>query len=491
MSRQDKNPPSLVLLWLVGVFQPVSPDELHKIVGQYFEDYKEILTLDDIKSICWQYEFMKCFVKVHKNPNLYSLTLRGNKLLSIKARLSRDKARFYLLNQVRHALITKSCVSGVGLGDVASSANAKSGIEGSESIRFASFVPRSQTLWTRYSEQFSSIGNLPESQDTSFAEYLSFYSRTQFLVAKGLRKDSFASLDIVSISLMLGISGSLIGKILRDKDKFYGNFKIRKKSGGIREINAPRVFLKVIQRFLLDYYLIALPTHSSVHSFTKSKSIADNARIHAKKKIVGTIDIENYFGSITEEHIIKLLKSNKYDKREAKLIADICTNADGVLPQGAPTSPMLSNALLFSFDEAMSKYANESGLTYSRYADDLTISGDDKSKVHEALEKIERELRIGYSLKINKSKKRIVSFRGRQIVTGLVVNEKVQPPRKKRHQIRAAFHNASKKDSITTEELNELRGHYGYLHSIPENRNKKEMKEYKYLLTRLAKKVSD
>ena len=490
MGRKDKNPPSLVLLWLVGVFQPVSPDELHKIVGQYFEDYKEILTLDDIKSICWQYEFMKCFIKVHKNPNLYSLTLRGNKLLSIKARLSRDKARFYLLNQVRHAPMAKSCGSGDGLGDVASSVNTKSGIEGSEPIGIVSVVPRSQSLWVRYSEQFSSIGNLPESQDTSFAKYLSFYNRAQFLVARGEGKNSHVSLDIVSISLMLGISGSLIGKILRDKGKFYGNFKIRKKSGGIREINAPRVFLKVIQRFLLDYYLVALPTHSSVHSFTKSKSIADNARIHAKKKFVGTIDIENYFGSITEEHIVNLLKSNRYFEGEPKLIADICTK-DGVLPQGAPTSPILSNALLFSFDEAMSKYADESGLTYSRYADDLTISGDDRDKVKDALEKIEHELRVGYSFKINESKKRIVSFNSRQVVTGLVVNEKAQPPRKKRHQIRAAFHNAEKKGSITTKKLNELRGHYGYLHSIPENKNKKEMEKYKSLLTKLAKRVSD
>ena len=496
MDKQSETTPSLMLLWLVGIFQPVSPSELYKIMGQYLEDYEGILTLKDIEFICEQYTDMKCFVRVHRKPNLYSLTAHGNMVLPVKARLSRDKIRFHLLNESRYDSITKSCGSDYNrLGDDVSSLLERLEVKESESKWFASFVPTGQTTWTRFSEQYSLTGKLSGSQDTSFPNYLSFYQWQQFLVAKGVGKNSKnpASeilLDISSISLMLGVSSSLIGSILKHKDRYYKPFTIDKKSGGIRKITAPRVFLKVIQRFLLDYYLAALRTHPCVYSFTKSKSIVDNADRHTKKKFVGTIDIENYFGSITEKHLVDLLQENGYAKSESDLVAKLCTK-DGVLPQGAPTSPMLSNALLFHFDEEMSKYANDSKLTYSRYADDLTISGDDRGKVEEALKKIERELHEKYSFKINESKRRIVSFNGRQIVTGLVVNEKAQLPREKRRQIRYDFYHASKKESITTKTLDKLRGHYGYLHSIPENKNKKEMKKYKSLLTKLAKRVSD
>ena len=485
-----------MLLWLVGIYQPVAPDELYKIIELHFEDHKDTLSLEDVRSICEQYTDMKCFVRVHRKPNLYSLTLYGNKLLPVKARLSRDKIRFHLLNESRYDAITKSCGSDYNrLGDDVSSLLERLEVKESESRGFASFVPQNQTLWIRFSEQYSLTGKLSGSQDTSFPDYLSFYQWQQFLVAKGVGQDSKNPtseilLDITSISLMLGVSSSLIGSILKYTDRYYREFTIPKKAGKVRKITAPRVFLKVIQRFLLDYYLAALRTHPCVYSFTKSKSIVDNADRHTKKKFVGTIDIENYFGSITEKHLVDLLQENGYAKSESDLVAKLCTK-DGVLPQGAPTSPMLSNALLFHFDEEMSKYANDSKLTYSRYADDLTISGDDRGKVEEALKKIERELHEKYSFKINESKRRIVSFNGRQIVTGLVVNEKAQLPRNKRRKIRYDFYHASKKESITTDTLDKLRGHYGYLHSIPENKDKKEMEKYKSLLTKLAKRVSD
>lgn len=490
---------SYFLLWVIGIWQPISPAEIVQIIQKLFEKNFEPSNEEEVLRICQKYVKKGLMVRVHRQPSMYSLSLKGHEAIPEKLRHSRDKKRLFLLRDMRRASLrgSRDEVS-IGLGDESSSIDTRFRVQGSEARSFASsLVPSGQTIWPRFFQQFFKTGKIASSRDIPYPKFFSFYELAQIPVARDIRQDdpqypNALKIDIKNLALMMGISPQLIASIINPEHKrhYYRSFTIPKRTGGVRKIDGPRVFLKVIQRFLLDYYLASLKVHSSVNSFMPNKSVLDNAQVHNGKKYVGTIDIKNFFGSITKEKVKKLLAENNYEETEARLISELCTYKD-ILPQGAPTSPIISNALLYKFDEQMDKLAKEKGLIYSRYADDLTISGDDKKLVVDALEKSEKLLKDDYSLRINEDKTRVISLNGRQVVTGLVVNEKVQLPRYKRHEIRAAFHKASFKDKINAEELNRLRGYYGHLCSVTEPENSESLAKYKEILSALNQKLDD
>lgn len=490
---------SYFLLWLIGIWQPISPNELAQIISQNFREQFESSEEKEISRLCQKYVKAGLLVRVYRKPSMYSLSQKGNVAIPKKLRHSRDKTRLFLFRDINRGSLRGSHDEVFNeLSDATSLMQTRFKAQRSEARSFASFVPTGQTFWPRFFQQFFKTGNTPSSCDIRYPLLLSYYRVQQLSVAKQVRLDdpnyiNTLKIDELNLALMMGISHQLISSILKNKRHYYQSFTFPKKTGGVREVNAPRVFLKVIQRFLLDYYLGSLKVHSSVTSFRNGKSVIDNAYLHKAQNYVGSIDIENFFGSITLKMITKLLIDNGYDESEASLIAGLCTLRD-VLPQGAPTSPILSNALLYEFDQYMNNITTQWGLTYSRYADDLTISGDNKEAVKEALREVEQLLKDIYSLKINENKTRVVSQNNRQVVTGLVVNEKVQPPKYKRRQIRAAFHKASLQKQITDEDFNQLRGYYGYLFAIYRNHGAdtngtKTMLEYSEILKKLSKKI--
>ena len=488
---------SYFLLWIIGIWQPITAEEIHYIISEGLREKFDPFDEKYVYQLCQKYTKEGLLVRVHRNPSMYSLSEKGHASIPEHLRRSKDKKRLFLLRDTNRVSLGGSYDGAyTELGDATSSMKTRVRMQSSETRSFASVVPTGQTVWSRYFKQLFKTGKQASSYDIlSFPEFLSFYELAQIPVARGIRKvdpkysDSL-KIDERNLALMLGISAQLIESILKNKRHYYRRFPLPKKTGGTRLINGPRVFLKVIQRFLLDYYLNSLRVHSSVNSFIKSKSVFSNAQTHKGKAFVGTIDIEDFFGSISTNMVKKILKYNGYDESEIVLIEQLCT-LNGVLPQGAPTSPILSNALLYDFDEKMDNLTKKQGLSYSRYADDLTISGEKKEKVSSALNEATLMLCEDFSLKINENKTRIVSFNGRQVVTGLVVNEKIQPPRYKRHQIRAAFHNASTKGKITKGELNKLRGYYGYLSAAPILRDTQTLNHYKQILLDLSKKLTE
>jgi retron-type reverse transcriptase len=480
----------------VGVWQPVTAEEICKIIKEVFREQFEEPKEKYVFQLCQKYTKEELLVRVRRNPSMYSLSQKGNESIPRQLRLSRDKKRLFLLRDVKRDLLERSHDEVYDeLGDVSSLVETRFWTQGSEARSSASFVPTGQIFWLRFFQQFFKTGDQASSCDSFYPKFLSFYRVEQLPVARHIRQDDpnyldAQKIDKLNLALMLGISHELITSILNHKKLYYRSFVIPKKSGEGRKIDGPRVFLKVIQRFLLDYYLSSLNVHTSVYSFTKSRSVFSNAELHQSKAFVGTIDIKNFFGSITTSMVKKILAKNNYDKSEADLIAELCTLKD-ILPQGAPTSPILSNALLYKFDECIDKFTKKLNLTYSRYADDLTISGDDKEAIICALKEAEVLLRENYSLNINNKKTRIVSFHNRQIVTGLVVNEKIQPPRSKRRQIRAAFHKALTEKKVTKEELNKLRGYYGYLSASPNLNGTRTLNRYKEILSDLSHNLVD
>jgi RNA-directed DNA polymerase len=228
----------------------------------------------------------------------------------------------------------------------------------------------------------------------------------------------------------------------------YHSFSIPKKKGGNRSITAPNEELKQIQRKLNTYlqqvYLQNKPDNvfGFVKNDTREKNklpIVKNAELHVKKDRVLNIDLSNFFSSITENQILTLFKNEpfQFPERIAQLLTRLTTH-EGVLPTGAPTSPVLSNFIFIPFDIKLTDYCFEKGISFSRYADDITFSSD--TEIPDSfLDEIQAIL---FPFDINPKKTRIKSFSKKQLVTGLVVNQKVNIDRKMIKKVRAMIHSA-------------------------------------------------
>jgi len=222
----------------------------------------------------------------------------------------------------------------------------------------------------------------------------------------------------------------------------YLEWKLPKRSGGTRTISAPAPSLKRAQRAILRGLLDPLGAHPRAQGFVKGRSIKSNAALHVGRQVVVNGDVANCFPSVRWPLVLAALRRDfggDLSPQAISLLVDLCTSRGG-LPIGAPTSPALLNRVLLRSDEILTEQAALRGCVYSRYADDLTFSGD-----HRAVEMLGVAKgvlgRIGLTLD---PKKTNIFRRGRrQMVTGLVVNQQVSVPRRLRRRLRAATHRAS------------------------------------------------
>ena len=228
----------------------------------------------------------------------------------------------------------------------------------------------------------------------------------------------------------------------------YTNFYIPKKRGGQRLIEVPESQLLKIQKglnfFLQAYYACIKP--QSVHGFIKTKSysnkpsgIVSNASMHVNKTTVLNIDLKDFFQNISSKQVYQLFRSAlfNYNENMAAAYTLLCTHK-GHLPTGAPTSPILSNFICLELDRAMQQFCLVHELSYSRYADDLSFSCNQHISTNTLLDLIGNINSFGFQ--INNKKLRMQSRRGRQTVTGLVVNQKLNVDRRYIRNIRALLH---------------------------------------------------
>ena len=246
--------------------------------------------------------------------------------------------------------------------------------------------------------------------------------------------------DVQHLSNLIGVSHSQLKLFISNTKFAYTTFKLPKKKGGFRTIDAPSKVMKSVQRWILDNILYNLNVGEFSHGFVPGKSIVSNASVHIGQDLVLGIDIKDFFPSITRNRVVGLLKSIGYKKEIAYSLGEICT-FNKRLPQGAPTSPMLSNLIALNIDIKLSQFCKKRNLNYSRYADDITISGGKHLPKHKTLifRMIEDE---GFS--INWDKVRLHDKGSSQRVTGLIVNDGVSLGRKKKKKLRAIVHNILK-----------------------------------------------
>lgn len=238
--------------------------------------------------------------------------------------------------------------------------------------------------------------------------------------------------DVNHFSQLVGIKHDYIYKITNSQKSGYRRFYIPKKTKGKRTINEPLPNLKIIQSWILVEILNHIETSMFAKAYKKNVSLKDNVKFHRGQKVVFKLDIENFFDNLKENKVLNLFLKLGYSKELSILFAKLCTLRKG-LPQGAPTSASLSNILMKNFDNDISDFCKTHKIRYTRYADDLTFSGD--FEVSKLFHKVDKLL-LKNGLKINKSKTNIMRQHKRQIVTGIVVNQKIKVPKKYRASIR-------------------------------------------------------
>ncbi|MGI8714510.1 MAG: reverse transcriptase family protein [Solirubrobacteraceae bacterium] len=278
-------------------------------------------------------------------------------------------------------------------------------------------------------------------------------------------------LDAGELEWMADVRG--LERSAADERLRHYRYRTLPRAGGVpRVIERPKVRLKAIQRRILHELLDQIPVHDAAHGFTRGRSAASHASAHVGQGTVVSLDLEDFFASVTVGRVYGVFRAAGYPEPVAHALAGLSTNvvpahvwrtipapddarrsavhhrlgrrlATPHLPQGAPTSPALSNLAAFRLDRRLAGLASALRLTYSRYADDLTFSGParalrDPSVLPAAVTAIVRD----EGFVVNQRKFRRVTQGGRQRVCGIVVNQRLNLARAEYDSLKAIIHNA-------------------------------------------------
>ncbi len=237
----------------------------------------------------------------------------------------------------------------------------------------------------------------------------------------------------------LMVTESLLMDIEKNSRPFYRAFRIPKKSGGNRLIEPPSRPLKFIQWAILEKLEECYEQPAYAHGFIKGKSIVTNAQPHLGPSFVLNMDVQNFFHTIKVGRIENYLKKHLgFSSFSSRAISRIVT-LRGALPMGAPTSPLISNLIFTRCDTRISGLAAKHKSTYTRYADDMTFSSNDRSAIQAIKHSIGAILgHEGFAIAPRKT--RVLAKHTSQRVTGIVINEKLNVPREFRRKTRAMKH---------------------------------------------------
>ncbi|HET6328117.1 MAG TPA: reverse transcriptase family protein, partial [Planctomycetaceae bacterium] len=246
-----------------------------------------------------------------------------------------------------------------------------------------------------------------------------------------------------------------------EREAHYHYRWVTKRSGGRRLIESPKRTLKQAQRRILKEILEKVPPHDAAHGFSAGRSILTNARPHVKQDVVVKFDLANFYPSVTFARVTAIFRSLGYSREAAIWLARLTTSALPAnipfvkeapsailpylkrhLPQGAPTSPALANLSAYSLDVRLVGLARSFGANYTRYADDLTFSGPSRfgTSLRDFIPLVGQIVRQE-RFRLNAGKRKILRSSGKLIVTGVVVNEKINVSRREFDRLKAVLTN--------------------------------------------------
>lgn len=258
--------------------------------------------------------------------------------------------------------------------------------------------------------------------------------------------------------------------------------------------------LKEAQRWILRNIVEHLPVHGAAHGFLPGRSIFSNAKVHTNSDIVVRIDLKDFFPTVTFSRIKGIFRKAGYRQQIATLLALFCSESprevvkqddktyyvslgQRCLPQGAPTSPALSNVVCMRLDRRITGLCNKLGWRYTRYADDLTFSFPAGSKKDSHISKLFGTIHAivqeeGFA--VHTKKTWVARKGGRQSVTGLIVNGKELPrvPRKLKREMRAAIHRLQN-GKETKDSIHELIGYAAFIYMVEPDHGIKLLRELK------------
>jgi RNA-directed DNA polymerase len=268
--------------------------------------------------------------------------------------------------------------------------------------------------------------------------------------------------DAVALAAALGLTISQLRFLAFDREVStvtqYRRFKIPKRTGGERLISAPRKRLKAAQHWILEHVLQGLPLAEPAHGFRTARSIVSNASPHVGRSVVVNVDLKDFFPTVSYRRVKGLFKKLGYAEEVATILGLLCTEPDTVeteldgvtyyvaqstrhLPQGAPTSPAITNLLCRRLDKRIAGFAAKHGLAYTRYADDLTLSAPAGTEPHVgAMLAVLHKVARAEGFAVHPDKVSIARRGRRQEVTGIVVNERLGVDRRTLRRFRALLH---------------------------------------------------
>jgi retron-type reverse transcriptase len=306
--------------------------------------------------------------------------------------------------------------------------------------------------------------------DARFLRFLAAYA------ALFLRRELPVLFTVAELARAFDCSSDRLQWIAANARASYRPIDIPKPDGRVRRVLAPSGALRDMQRWILHRILNRSTAHDCAHAFRRGRSIASNAARHTRKSTIIRLDLEDFFPSIELPKVRAVFVRLGYPYSVALALSRLCT-VQGRLPQGAPTSPAVSNLVCGRMDRRLTGLAQRLDFDYTRYADDLIFSSNDPRlpQLIPLLKQVVEE--EGY--RVNERKLRIMRQSARQLVTGVVTNERPTLPREHRRRLRAALHRLHTEGPTAVQwaggtggahTLQVLRGHLAFLRMIDPER---------------------
>lgn len=269
------------------------------------------------------------------------------------------------------------------------------------------------------------------------------------------------------LSIAMGISPHFINSILNDKDKYYRVFPIatgKGKGKKVRIIESPKVGLKIIQSWIAHHLGLNVEKYLSNSAFAfipGRNGIYEAALKHCEAKWVLSLDLRDFFHSIKSDRVVLGLQLIGYTLEQAKKIADVVTYK-ARLPQGAPSSPVISNIVFKETDDLINKFIEGMDVVYTRYADDLTFSSADESIDVESLKEAVFKILEDNAWSIANEKVKVSKVPNRLKVHGFLVHDSLPRLTKGYRNKLRAFEHLLRQGRILEEDLDRVRGHVNY-----------------------------
>ncbi|WP_275270889.1 retron St85 family RNA-directed DNA polymerase [Limnobacter sp. P1] len=297
---------------------------------------------------------------------------------------------------------------------------------------------------------------------------------------------------IEEISKKTGLLSNQVASVMITAPLRYKVFTIPKKTKGVRKIAQPSVAVKMVQRHLIEILKLHLPVSSSCMAYVEGKSIRDNAEAHKSNNIILKLDFENFFNSIKfsdiEKHLRRHLPEN-ISETEIKFLCHALTwseqrSRDLCVCIGAPSSPFISNSIMYDFDMHLQEFCSKNDLTYSRYADDLTFSSPSTISKDQILGLVELSLqKIDYpNIKINHNKTVLASKASRRTITGINITPEGnlstgRSLKRKIHSLCCSFIHGK----LDTDQIEQLQGYIAFVESIEPGFKRRLLTKYKQI----------